>query len=328
MAENLYVLQPQKGLSFFGKITSIGPGNVIYISLLQGFDDTFFVGWNVWTVKKSDETTTPPFGLSTTVTTYNGLTAQFGYAAYTGVPAIDDQVYLVHPSISAVLIGVLAALTVPGADSVDNVYERDVTGNKTDTAITTNDDVSSIIRYLKGLMSVKDVPGADAITNAFIRDVIGSKTDTSNIVIGNTSSLMRYVKGILNQTISIVSSLADLPVLTETGGTLTADGTEQNVIIVNAPAAVFKPLKVKINLNNMIATDTIVIRLYERLSAAGALELSDVPVTFTGVDGGLLDGQTQITIDLDPNRYGFKVTLEQTAHVAYKDFVYEYFYED
>ena len=124
-----------------------------------------------------------------------------------------------------------------------------------------------------------------------------------------------------------VRPIGTMLTLQETGGTLTADGTEQNIVINNAPVAVFNPRKVKIDLDNMIATDTIVVKLYERLSAAGTLKLSDVPVTYTGIDGGLTGGQTQITIDLDANRYGFKVTLEQTAHVAYKDYVWEYFVE-
>jgi hypothetical protein len=168
--------------------------------------------------------------------------------------------------------------------------------------------------------AVMNVPAVDSVANVLMRDVIGNKADTASLVVNLTNSLMRYIKGLVNH------ANADL-VLTETGGTLTADGTEQNVVIDNAPTAVFKPLHVKINFDNMIATDTVIIRQYERISAGGALDLCDEPQTYVGVDGGLAGGQKHITIDLDPNRYGFKVTLEQSAHVAYKDFVYEYFYE-
>ena len=132
---------------------------------------------------------------------------------------------------------------------------------------------------------------------------------------------------------AIAAVAALIPVLTETGGTVTAatlsDGLEHNIVINNAPGAVFKPLTVKVNLNNMVALDTIVIKVYERMSAAGALELSCEPVTYIGIDGGLAGGKTQITINLDPNRYGFKVTLQQTVIGVggYKDFVWEYYAE-
>ncbi len=43
-------------------------------------------------------------------------------------------------------------LTVPSADSTDNVYERDVLGNKTDAAVTTVGTTKSAMAYLKGLV--------------------------------------------------------------------------------------------------------------------------------------------------------------------------------
>ena len=199
--------------------------------------------------------------------------------------------------------------------------------NAAETYDFSTDSLEAIADALAAAIADLGVPLPDSLANLLERDVIGNKTDTADIVVGNTSSEMRYIKGLLNQ---VAALIAMTPVLTETGGTLTADGTEQNIIINNAPAAVFKPLCVKINLDNMVATDIIVVKVYERLSAGGSLatDLSCEPVTYAGIDGGLVTGKKQITINLDPNRYGFKVTLQQTAFVVYKTFVWEYYYED
>lgn len=111
----------------------------------------------------------------------------------------------------------------------------------------------------------------------------------------------------------------------ETGGTFTADGTEQNIIINNAPLGVFKPRFVYLNLDNMAAGDTIEVKEYYRIASAGNLELIDVN-TYTGADGGLLGGRKLIRLTLSDNRYGMKVTLQQTAGVN-RDYTWEYFEE-
>ncbi len=113
--------------------------------------------------------------------------------------------------------------------------------------------------------------------------------------------------------------------LQETGGTLLADGTEQNVVIVNAPAGVFKPLTIAIDLDNMAGGDTTVIRCYSRITLAGGLQQVDY-LSYTGADGGLLNGTKVIYITLPPNRYGFSVTLQQTAGVN-RNYGWEYFFE-
>jgi len=278
MADELYAqlrkILTGQGMAYIGIVTAVPGANQFSILGLAGKGDTSFVGWHVYVFWDAGGAGAAPQSETQDVTVYTSAGGVFTTNAFTAPVGIGDNIILIHPSISTSL-----DLTVPAIDAVTNLLER---------------------------------------------DVIGNKADTADVVVGVTSSLARYIKGVLNQVNSIIAGTV---VLTETGGTLTADGTEQNIVIDNAPAVVFKPLCVKVNLNNMIATDTIVIKVYERLSAGGALELSDEPVTYTGADGGLVGGQTQITINLSPNRYGFKVTLEQTAHVTYKDFIYEYFYE-
>jgi len=113
--------------------------------------------------------------------------------------------------------------------------------------------------------------------------------------------------------------------LAETGGTLTADGTEQNVVIANAPSAVFMPLTIKIDLDNMAGGDTTVIKIYDRIKSGGTLQQVDYQ-SYTGADGGLADGSKVIYISLKENRFGFKVTLQQTAGTN-RDYDWEYLYE-
>jgi len=99
-----------------------------------------------------------------------------------------------------------------------------------------------------------------------------------------------------------------LPTLSETGGTVTTDGTEQNVYINAAPLGVYNPICVMINCTAQTATETIVIRLYYDNAPGGAgLILAD-EVTYVGVIS-----PEMLVIDLDPNRYGVSVTIEKTA---------------
>ena len=99
-----------------------------------------------------------------------------------------------------------------------------------------------------------------------------------------------------------------LPTLSETGGTVTTDGTEQNVYINAAPLGVFNPICVKIDCSAHTATETIVIREYYDVAPGGAGLLLADTLTFIGVIAPVI-----ITIDLDPNRYGVAVTIEKTG---------------
>lgn len=107
--------------------------------------------------------------------------------------------------------------------------------------------------------------------------------------------------------------------LTETGGTVTTDGTEQNVYINNAPAGIYSPKIVQIEFTNQTAAETVVIKEYYRIKSGGAYVKLD-EVTFTGVQDPLL-----INVELEPNRYGIKITIEKTGG-ANKDYDWEAVY--
>lgn len=105
------------------------------------------------------------------------------------------------------------------------------------------------------------------------------------------------------------------PVLQETGGVIASDGTEQVVYIRNAPAGVFDPRVVMISLDDMIALDNVIIRLYYRLVAGGGFIQYDY-IVFTGIDGGLANGNKMIAVQLAPCRFGVQVTLQMTVGTA------------
>lgn len=116
-----------------------------------------------------------------------------------------------------------------------------------------------------------------------------------------------------------------LLVLSSTGGTLTADGTEQTVYIDNEPLGATMGRRLYIDLDNMTQGDTTVIRIYYRLSDGGGLQLLDYN-SYTGADGGLTNGVKLIAVELGPYRHGIQVTLEQTAGVN-RAYPFEFFAE-
>lgn len=102
--------------------------------------------------------------------------------------------------------------------------------------------------------------------------------------------------------------------LQETGGDLTATGGEDVVYLENSPLGVHKPLRVFIDLDNMLAGDTIEIREYYRIASGAGLDVYDYS-SYSGIDGGLTNGRKGIIIECSPNRFGWQITLEQTAGV-------------
>lgn len=145
---------------------------------------------------------------------------------------------------------------------------------------------------------------------------VGYTTDTAAIP-SATTSVIAIVKKIYETLIGLVTSILTL---TETGGTVTTDGTEQDMYIHNAPAGVFDPKIVQIDFTNQTAAETVWVREYYRIKTGGALILMD-EAAFTGVQVPYLKN-----ISLEENRYGVKVTVEKTAG-ANKDYDYEAVYK-
>ena len=110
-------------------------------------------------------------------------------------------------------------------------------------------------------------------------------------------------------------------ILTETGGTLTTDATEQNLYIANAPAGIFEPLWVNIDFTNHTAGETVVLRTYHRNVGAGAW-IRDDTKTFAGIPTNLL-----VWIELHPTRFGVRVTIEKTVGTN-RAYIWEAFYKE
>ncbi len=102
--------------------------------------------------------------------------------------------------------------------------------------------------------------------------------------------------------------------LMESGGTVTADGTEQTLYIENAPVGCFEPRTFVVDLDNMDAGDTTIVRVYYRIIAGGGLQ-QEVYTSFAGADGGLANGSKLFSFSLHPNRFGMSISLRQTAGV-------------
>ena len=96
-------------------------------------------------------------------------------------------------------------------------------------------------------------------------------------------------------------------VLTETGGTVTLDGTEQDVYRVDVPYGTFKPCVVQIDFTNQTIAETVVIREKYRIAPGGDYIVKD-ELTLVGVQSPELIG-----IALEENRFGVVVTIERTA---------------
>jgi hypothetical protein len=114
--------------------------------------------------------------------------------------------------------------------------------------------------------------------------------------------------------------------LHETGGVLDADGTEQIIYITDPPLGNFKPLVVKIDMDEMDVFDIVTVRVYYRIALGGAWRRTWAHV-YNGTDGGLLDGRAMTEIELLPSRFGVKVTLEHGKGFTLKDFPWEVFEE-
>jgi len=119
---------------------------------------------------------------------------------------------------------------------------------------------------------------------------------------------IRWIVTRVNQLFSLTNSILTLQ---ETGGSVTTDGTEQDVYRVETPMGVFEPVAVQINFSLQTAAETVVVRTYYRNIGGGALELED-EVAFVGVQDPELK-----TITLLPNRFGIWVSMERTAGGAF-----------
>jgi len=160
--------------------------------------------------------------------------------------------------------------------------------------------------------------------SAYLADIEEQLDDIENrlILIDADLIIIDNEVGQVHTVVNAIQAMIDsLPILTETGGTVITDGTEQNVYINAAPDGVYKPICVKINFTAQQAGEETIVRLYYDNAPGGAGLLLVDELTFAGVIAPAM-----VVVDLDPNRYGIAVTIERTAGAARAypwDVVYE-----
>ncbi len=127
------------------------------------------------------------------------------------------------------------------------------------------------------------------------------------------------IDALVAHAVALANWVLSFLILTETGATVTTDGTEQTLYVNNSPTGVFSPKIVQIDFTNQTAAETVVIKEYYRIKSGGVFVLID-EVTFVGVQDPLLKN-----IRLEENRFGVRVTIEKTAG-GNKDYDYEAVY--
>lgn len=177
-----------------------------------------------------------------------------------------------------------------GENSADNMFDSSL--------VTANEDGSALERL------------------EYMNDTLGARDDAAAIP-SATTSIVSIIKKIYN---TVVNLLASILTLTETGGMITTDGTEQDVYVNNSPSGIFEPRIFQLDFTNQTAAETTVVRTYYRIKSGGAF-IKQTETTYAGVQDPLLN-----TIDLEENRFGFKVTIEKTAG-ANRDYDYEVLYK-
>ena len=111
-----------------------------------------------------------------------------------------------------------------------------------------------------------------------------------------------------------------LQVLTETGGTITTNGSEQTVYTNNAPDGLYTPVIFLIDFTNNTAGETVLVREYYRIKSGGSyIEYKET--SYAGVQDPDLKMHS-----LFDNRYGVKITIEKTGG-ANKDYDWEITYK-
>jgi hypothetical protein len=126
MAEGGGLAITPKGVIYDGNITGIGPVNSVYIAGLAGFDDTFFQGWIIFTIKKANLTTTAPYHTHAEITQYISSTGQFFYIPPAGTPSVGDEVYILHRSIALSLTSGTGTSGFGTAVHVNNLISQTV----------------------------------------------------------------------------------------------------------------------------------------------------------------------------------------------------------
>ena len=328
------------GLCYYGVITNVVSPTQFDAALLAGHGDSYFNGYRIYVVRDQAGGGILPQGTGRACTAYVSLTGRFTSVAFIAALTVGDEILLIHPALTGKLVatGTLTASSiVQPADNLRAEADQWFRGCTIQMLSGPCADQTRAIVYYTGVGGIFTLDTANPFTalpvvgSAYViwgsdfpvcplpdqtpsltpGDVVGNKADTALATAGTATivNLLRYIiaSGIGLQ--SIFNLVNAILTLMETGGTVTTTGpgTEDDIYRVETPMGVFRPIVVKVDTTNMAAADGITVRVYERIVAGGGLILADT-VAFAGVQAVPLK-----TIDLDPNRFGVRVTIEGTA---------------
>jgi len=165
-----------QGGFYYGVVTAVPGANQFTIDGLAGYGETCFVGWDAYVFWDAGGAGAAPQHETQTVTAYTNL-GVFTTAAYTAPVGIGDIMIIIHPN----LADIINDLSVPAADVGTNILERDVIGNKTDTALYAAVANASLMRYVKALITAGiAVPGAVSDAGPAIADFDTDLTEATD----------------------------------------------------------------------------------------------------------------------------------------------------
>jgi len=257
-------------------------------------DDLFNNEFYMVIIHNADVPGTAPEGEWRRIANYVGATQTFTTDAFSANVEATDLVMIVHESI---LFG--QPLARGTLDTSSTTVPADSTRTDADDYFKGN-----LLMMTEGAVRFQPRPIREytGATGVFTLDepFTAAPGLVDYVVLPGTISIQRLI--------DIFTIVNGLLTTTEAGGTITTDGTEQNVYINNAPAGVYEPLSVAIDLTSMTAAESITVRSYYRIRPAPAALIQSDEVIYAGVQAIPL-----IFVDLEPTRYGIQVTLECTV---------------
>jgi len=302
------VLSPSIGLWMFGECDAgmAASTTVLTIPNLAGFpDDIFNDEFWIQVIHNFDVPSTAPEREIKQVTNYVGATGVFTTDAFSANVEANDLVCVFHESVMSMEIlgfGTLTvnSLTVPADGGRAALYAWENNGYFRGCLL---QPTEGNCRFQpRPILNYTSATGVFTLAEPFSQLPGG----VDYVIIGSA-----FPAGI-QENIDLIFDLVNaMLVTTETGGSVLTDGNEQDIYINDAPAGNFEPLVVFIDFSNQTAAETVVIRTYYRIAPGGALLLND-ELTYVGIQDPVL-----INIDLKPNRYGLRVSIQRTAGGAF-----------
>lgn len=284
-------------------------------------------GKDLYTVLVTDRLDSATYGLSALNTDLDSIISSLGNVTY-GLSALNTDLDTLITRLGNPTGDTLTTITAKlgnNATAIGTVTDRlyalvqttgAISGTPTVNYFTTNlaeatDDHynGDYIIITSGALAgqaalIVDYDGTNKIITvdpAFIETPVAAATF---VIVSHPLGALRTGSKGLEQVYDLVDQILKMFRVSES---LTADGSEQTLYLNGAPSKIISPRKLHIDMTNMAAGDTVVLKEYYRVKSGGNYILKDTR-TYTGDQSpDLLD------MDLAPTRYGVKITLQQTS---------------